>query len=126
MEELKQNPTLGIVLLIVVALIVFGVGTANSMRVLRRQREAEAILAAREMAVIVEEYKVTAGGTVSLLMLILTVLVAVGIFVSAKSAIHEIEAGVVLTAGSVIWGLGIALGRKRTYRIYRSEHRDPL
>jgi hypothetical protein len=126
MEELKQNPTLGIILLLVVALIVFGVGTANSMRALRRQREAEAALAARELAVIVEENKVTAGGTFSMLMLVLTILFAVGIFVSAKSAIHEIEAGVVLTAGSVVWGLGIALGRRRTYRVFRSEHREPM
>lgn len=92
----------------------------------RRRRAKEDALAARELAVIVEEQTATGGGVFSMAMLVLTIGFALTIFVSAKSAIHEIEAGVVLTAGAIVWGLGIALGRKRSYRVFRSEHREPM
>lgn len=92
----------------------------------RREAAKRRDLKERELAVMVEETSITFGGMVSGAMLALTILASISLFAAAKSAIHEIEAAVVLLAGSVLCGMGIVLGRTRSYRIYRSEHREPM
>lgn len=92
----------------------------------RRRRVRQRALEARELAVIIEEVATTGGGNISFAMLVLTVLGSIAVFGGAKTVFQEIAAGVLLIAGAILFGLGVALGRTRTYRIYRSEHRDPL
>jgi len=109
-------------IMVVIALLITVVaGKAIDRR--RRKREEE--LASRELAIIVEDVAITAGGRISMAMLVLTIIYAVLVYVAAKTVFQQIEAGVTLIGGSIIWGLGIAVGRVRTYRVYRSEHRSP-
>jgi hypothetical protein len=56
----------------------------------------------------------------------LTLLAGFASFSSAANVIQQIVIGVGMLAGLGLFGLGAALGRKRTYRIYRSEHRTDL
>lgn len=91
----------------------------------KRRRAREQALQAREMAVMEEEVNSTTEGKISFALLALSVLGSITIFAAAKTVFQEIEAGVMLIAGSILFGLGVALGRTRTYRIYRSEYREP-
>jgi hypothetical protein len=56
-------------------------------------------------------------------LLILTVLGTVFAYPQATTGFQQIEAGVSFIGGCILFGLGAALGRSRTYRVYRSEQR---
>ena len=92
----------------------------------RKREEREAALAVRELAIIVEHVTMTGGGAICVILLLLTLAGSFFSLIAATTVFQQIEAGVFLLAGCVLFGLGIALGHKRTYRVYRSEHRDPM
>jgi NO-binding membrane sensor protein with MHYT domain len=83
-------------------------------------------LATRELAVIIEHATMTGGGAICVFLLVITLAASVFSLIAATTIFQQIEAGLFLLVGCVLFGLGIALGHKRTYRVYRSEHRDPM
>ena len=89
----------------------------------RRRNERMATLREREMAVIVERVETTGGGRLCTLLLIFAVIGTVFAYSQATTVFQQIEAGVSFIGGCILFGLGTALGRSRTYRVYRSEHR---
>jgi hypothetical protein len=80
----------------------------------------------RELAVMVEQVRMTALGVISAGLLFLTVIGTAFLYVEAKTVFQQMLAGEALVCGLLLFGLGTALGRKRTYHIYRSQHREPL
>lgn len=108
-------------LVAIVAALIIGI-IAYEVRRARRAREA---LEARELAVIEEEVRTTGVGVISLLLLVACTLGSASALIGATNVVQQIGAGVLLIAGAVLFGLGAALGRRRTYRIYRSENREP-
>lgn len=123
MDEWSKDPrvqaVIGLVIIAVGIAVVFFI--LRERIVLRQQREAA--LAARELAVIVENTQVTSGGVICFALLILTIASTIFAYSKATTVFQQIEASVSLISGSILFSLGVALGRKRTYRIYRSEHR---
>jgi len=89
-------------------------------------------MASRELAVIVEEIHATATGTICTVLLILMLaIVAVLYFLAFSTAlllgsIVSTGIGIMSIGVFLLLGLGVALGRRRTYRVYRSEHREPM
>jgi hypothetical protein len=78
-----------------------------------------------ETGYIKEESSLTAGGALSLVALIINLIVC-GLFASAAQTVfQEIEIGVAFLGGNMLWGLGVAVGRRRTYRTYRYEAEKP-
>ncbi|MBR1280351.1 hypothetical protein [Bradyrhizobium sp. AUGA SZCCT0283] len=123
MDEFKQNQTLvlalvGIGVVIVIIGLWFAWATAS-----RHRSERKAILRDREMAVIAERVETTGGGRLCILLLVLTVIGTVIAYSQATTVFQQIQAGVSFIGGCILFGLGAALGRSRTYRVYRSEQR---
>lgn len=73
------------------------------------------------IATIEEEVRLTAWGAISLILLILTVIGSLIISTGATTVFQQIEVGVSLISGLLLFGLGVALGRRRTYRVVRAE-----
>jgi hypothetical protein len=107
---------LGIVVILIVATVV---GKKRIVKEPEKPREIEM----REFAVMVEKIESTAGGTICGVLLFITLFFSLLGYSAATTVFQQIEAGVSLMAGILLFGLGVVLGRKRTYRIYRSEHR---
>lgn len=72
------------------------------------------------IATIEEEVRLTGWGAISLILLILTVIGSLIISAGATTVFQQIEAGVSLISGLLLFGLGVALGRRRTYRVVRA------
>lgn len=128
MDQLLQNPQSALALVLTagaVAIVLIGLAV-NAAMMIRRRREAERALQARELAVMVEDVRITGGGAICWVALAITVFGAIAGYNAAKTVFQQIEAGVSLIAGVMLFGLGAALGRRRTYRIYRSEQRTEL
>jgi len=77
--------------------------------------------AREEMAVIEEEISLTSWGKVSRLCLVLSVLWTFYVFAAAKSLVEQVGASSILYVGLLVFGAGMALGRRRTYRVYRTD-----
>jgi hypothetical protein len=112
----------------IIGFSIVAVGIAVVILILRERAvfrwPREAALAAREPAVIVRDTQVTSGGVICFTLLILTVASTIFAYSRAITVFQQIEADVSLISGSsILFGLGVALGRKRTFRIYPSEHR---
>lgn len=76
------------------------------------------------LATIEERISFTAVGIVSLLLLILHNAAVVIWLAKSTTVIHEAAIGTMWIGGNVLWGLGVALGRRRTYRIDRASDRE--
>ncbi|MHC2578196.1 threonine/homoserine/homoserine lactone efflux protein [Bradyrhizobium diazoefficiens] len=129
MQNIEVNTqTIAIAALVVGAVIVYVAAHYFLVTRPRRRRIAgeEAELAARELAIIVEDVRLTAGGIVAAVLLVVTILYSFVTYEAATTVFQQIASGVSLIAGCIVWGLGVALGRRRTYRVLRSEHRQPM
>lgn len=104
--------------------LVLGVGAIGVTRILQRQHLTEAKFKGDQIAFIVEETKATPVGAICIGLLFMTVLLSLGSYAAAKNIIQQIEAGISLLGGTVLFGLGAALGRRRTYHIMRSNAID--
>ncbi len=122
MEGIDNGALVALVTFVVAAVILIAAVTAAGKR--RRQRQIE--LAARELAVIVEHVQISAFGGICVVLLFVTVIGSVFGYSAAKTVFQQIEAGVSLIAGCILFGLGAALGQSRTYRVYRSDQREPM
>lgn len=112
---------------LVVAFILAGLSATSIIGAIngRRRRKREEEMEARELATIVEEVRITPGGVICFILLVITVIATAFSYISAATVFQQIASGVSLIAGCILWGLGVALGQRRTYRIYRSEKREP-
>jgi hypothetical protein len=70
-------------------------------------------------AIIREEIEITGWGWLSRVLLVLAVIVSAVTMADARNILQQIYAGVGFLGSAIVFGLGIALGRKRTYRVYR-------
>jgi len=98
-------------LLIVVAMVLYW---------RRKDRTTAAAWSRDEIATIVERVYVTGWGVFWGLVLALDCTISIVASMAATTIFQQIAAGVSLIGGAVIAGLGVALGRRRTYTVYRS------
>jgi hypothetical protein len=117
MEDLTRYLDLKSIILATIVLLFVGLLLA---RPLMRRRQENAVLARQETAVIVEQVRSTVGGAISAFFLLLTWVASIVVYAASNTVFQQIEAGVALVAGTILCGLGVALGRRRTYRIYKS------
>ena len=97
-----------------------GIGIVVAMRQrVAARREQEEFLRVREVATIVEDVKVTGAGSVCWFLLGLTALLSCAGYYSVETVAQQVGLGVLLVIGLCIFGLGAALGRRRTYTVYQ-------
>jgi hypothetical protein len=72
-----------------------------------------------EIARIEEFTEPTAAGTFCFFLLSAHQVGSLLFFITAKSAIQEAAVAAIWIGGNVLWGLGVALGRRRTYIVTR-------
>lgn len=87
------------------------------------EQERYADLRSREMATIVESASLSGFGGLCVVMLVLTTLIAGGMYGSAKTIFQEIAAGVGWMGFSILFGIGAVMGQRRSYTVYRSVQR---
>jgi chromate transport protein ChrA len=114
---------------IAIALLVLSLVALAIWRLARdaaRARREHDDLVARELAVIEEKISATPAGVLCVVMIFVVLIWTLQVEGRATTVFQQIEAGVALIAGLILFGLGAALGRRRRYVIYRSEHRKPM
>lgn len=122
LEEFIRTYSISILIGVVSAVIL---GAAAALVVAMRQRaaarrEEEAFLRVRKVATIVEEIRITGAGRMSWLLLGSTAFfLCVSYYYSVETVDQRVGLGVLLVFGLFIFGLGAALGRRRTYTVYQ-------
>lgn len=71
------------------------------------------------IASIEEDVRFTFGGAVCVFMMVVVAIGAVLGVVAAKGAFQEAAMGAMAVAAFVAFGVGVIVGRRRTYRVYR-------
>ncbi len=102
---------------LVVRLIAVGIAS------LRRNGQRVADPASVATATIIEEVRPTAVGVICLLLLIGATIGSSYSYYSATTVMQQIEAGIEFLGSTIFFGLGIIVGRKRVYRVYRAASR---
>ena len=122
--DAASQPLIYVVAWLVLVAVVFAGAIWKALRDLRRARMAAAALAAREIAVIEETVRSTGFGAVCIVLLLI-VIAASGVgYTKAVTVFQQIEIGVGFIGSLIVLGLGAALGRRRSYTVYRSEQRE--
>jgi hypothetical protein len=110
------------------AVIALFIAVERRDRRLKEQQSKQAqIPAARlfQSGQIEEDVRTTPGGNVCTVLLAITIVISVIIFFVAGTVFGQIEAGLFLICGILLFGMGIALGRERSYRVYQIETVPP-
>ncbi|UGY23555.1 hypothetical protein HU675_0037300 [Bradyrhizobium septentrionale] len=105
----------GVLLLIFIAVFVFVAIEP------KRGIQAFAPRQRRQTAVIEEQSRLTGGGVICALLLVLSLLGTMGLYVEAKTVFQQIQAGVAMIAAILLFGLGVAVLRRRTYKVFEME-----
>lgn len=100
--------------MVIAALVVL----AAAVYAIRRMRPEKPQMNA-EIARIYEEVLTTGGGTFCMIMLVLHQIGALFSFLKTSSVIQETALAAIWIGGNVLWGLGVALGRRRIYVVTR-------
>ena len=77
-----------------------------------------------EIARLEEQVDSTLGGRFCFLLLILNSLLWVLVMGADTSAIRQAAYGTLLIAGNVLFGIGVIIGRRRTYVVTRAVPKD--
>jgi hypothetical protein len=104
-----------VVLALVAGTIIFAIKT------MRRQAAKPAPRELPGIATIVETTTLTVGGSVALILLVLHNIGVAGFSAKALSAVQEAALGTFWIGGNILWGIGIIVGRKRRYTVYRQD-----
>jgi hypothetical protein len=78
-----------------------------------------------EMARIEERVALSGGGVVCLILLILHQIGIVLAFATTSDGIQLAAVGTLWIGGNTLWGIGIIVGRTRTYRVTQEESSRP-
>ncbi|MCA1399358.1 hypothetical protein [Bradyrhizobium sp. BRP56] len=105
----------GVLLLIIIACILF---LAVERRDKQLKQDAPSYSAPPRIAVVEVQSKLTGGGQFCVVMLALTILVSASLYHEATTVFLQIHAGIAMIAGTLLFGLGIALCRKTTYTVF--------
>lgn len=121
---MRVETPLGLLILIGLAVVIVGLIVAAVVTGRREKERLETNLGG-ELAIITENIRMTAWGLLCVIMLIVMIVGSLVAYAHATTVFQQIEAGVSLIAGVLLFGLGVALGRRRSYTIYRSQQREP-
>ncbi|WLA78820.1 sel1 repeat family protein [Bradyrhizobium elkanii] len=72
----------------------------------------------RQTAIVEAQSRLTGGGVLCAFLLVLSVLTTMGLYSEAKTIFQQIQAGVAMIAAILLFGLGVAVLRKHTYRVF--------
>lgn len=105
----------GLIFIIVVAAILY---FAVEGRDARLKREAAAYVPPRQVAIIEGTSKLTDAGQLCAVLLVFSILVSMVLYAQATTVFQQIQAGVAMITGILLFGLGVALLRKSTYTVF--------
>jgi hypothetical protein len=92
---------------------------------LAKQRGTTAVATqSAAVATIQEHTQRTPEGNFCLILLLLNAAITIIAFLAESSAVRQAAYGTMLTGGSVLFGLGVVLGRTRTYIVFRDKPDD--
>jgi hypothetical protein len=114
--------------LVGVALVVMFIGVERRDRRLKEEKSKRAHIPAPIMfqsGQIEEDVKTTPAGNICIFLLIVTIVISMIIFGVSGTVFGQIEAGLLLISGTLLFGMGIAFGRERSYRVYQIEAARP-
>jgi len=77
-----------------------------------------------QIAVISEQIVYSVGGILALLFLLLSNAAALYAWISGISVVSETTLAIVWLGSTMLGGLGVIVGRRRTYRVYRMPSSD--
>ncbi|MGY2988707.1 hypothetical protein [Bradyrhizobium sp. USDA 4508] len=105
----------GVLLLIIIACILF---LAVERRDKRLKQDTVSYKPTPKIAVIEVQSTLTGGGQFCAVMLALSIFASVSLYLAATTVFLQIQAGVAMIAGILLFGLGIALCRTTTYTVF--------
>jgi hypothetical protein len=112
----------GILVLLTVAAIglaIYAVQRHQSERETAKTAPPKSVLSPQtEMAIIKEEIEITGWGTFSRIGLTVAIGIETFALLGASNIFQHMQAGVAFIGSAILFGLGVALGRTRTYRVY--------
>ncbi|MGY3697468.1 hypothetical protein ACVIGA_007548 [Bradyrhizobium sp. USDA 3240] len=72
----------------------------------------------RQIAIIKAQSELTGGGQFCVVMLVLSIVISEALYLVATTVFFQIQAGIAMIAGILLFGSGIAIGRKTTYNVF--------
>jgi hypothetical protein len=114
---MEGGTVVGLIFIIVVAVVLYFAVEGRDARL--KQEAANAPPPPRQIAVIAQQSQMNGTGIFGAVLLAVTILIALLAFAGAKTVFGEIEAGIVLIAGTLLSGIALVLGRTHNYLVYR-------